>query len=500
MAVSKRRISQRCRKTEDADIPSDNEEEGIRFDPNKKVLRARRRNERGSTAKVSLIGNEPPRYSMEQKLKGLNHSFIQSVTLAYNKDNTYNFSSISSQYAKYREEIVEREETKGTSLLNTTQRQNMADILRAGLGQTTASKPVMDQEQMKKAEFILGQHGAIGAGLFGAAALNRQKEEEKAALDVFQTEKKQETPNTPLETQKRSESLPSSPKKVAQNEDTHKAESADEVNSREVKEAKGETKGETKEVVSEPTELAPEKSEKQKTPGSPKKDAHQKKAHKEAHKDAHQKEAHKEEVKNVSKDSQHKKTHKEEVNKETTKETKDSHSKEVTKDSHQKEVNNKDSHKKEVTNKDSHKNNVKEVNKDSHPKESYPKESQSKEVNKEETVKPGAKTKSNSLFDMTCKVFVRNTSRFEDLGFHRVAVKEVQGKRTIIVYDNKKKKETEMISVSLDKTSIQSDKSRKEFAFVEPSSTLLYKIKLATLEDATALRSACNSQNIPDAK
>ncbi|KAI5163589.1 hypothetical protein NEAUS04_1683, partial [Nematocida ausubeli] len=109
MAVSKRRISQKCRKTEDTDIPSDNEEEGIRFDPNKKVLRARRRNERGPTAKVSLIGSEPPRYSMDQKLKGLNHSFIQSVTLAYNKDNTYNFSSISSQYTKYREEIVERE-------------------------------------------------------------------------------------------------------------------------------------------------------------------------------------------------------------------------------------------------------------------------------------------------------------------------------------------------------------------------------------------------------
>ncbi|KAI5139815.1 hypothetical protein NEAUS06_2646, partial [Nematocida ausubeli] len=54
--------------------------------------------------------------------------------------------------------------------------------------------------------------------------------------------------------------------------------------------------------------------------------------------------------------------------------------------------------------------------------------------------------------------------------------------------------------VSLDKTSIQSDRSRKELAFVEPSSTLLYKIKLATLEDATALRRACNSENISSTK
>ncbi|EHY64588.1 hypothetical protein NERG_02398 [Nematocida ausubeli] len=444
MAVSKRRISQKCRKTEDTDIPSDNEEEGIRFDPNKKVLRARRRNERGPAAKVSLIGSEPPRYSMDQKLKGLNHSFIQSVTLAYNKDNTYNFSSISSQYTKYREEIVEREGVQGTSLLNTTQRQNMADILRAGLGQTTPSKPPMDQDQMKKAEFILGQHGSIGAGLFGAAALNRQKEEERAALDVSQTEKKQETA-------KRSESMPSSPKKVAQKEDTHKAESADEVNSREPKgENSREAKGETDEKNSrEADELAPGKSEKQKTPGSPKKDVHHKEAHhKKVSKESH-KEAHKEVSKEATKDS---------------KETKNSHSK----DSHHKEVKTKDSHQKEVS--------------------------------KDETVKSGDKTKSTSLFDMTCKVFVRNTSRFEDLGFHRVAVKEVQGKRTIIVYDNKKKKETEMISVSLDKTSIQSDRSRKELAFVEPSSTLLYKIKLATLEDATALRRACNSENTSSTK
>ncbi|KAI5136836.1 hypothetical protein NEAUS04_0949 [Nematocida ausubeli] len=476
MAVSKRRISQKCRKTEDTDIPSDNEEEGIRFDPNKKVLRARRRNERGPTAKVSLIGSEPPRYSMDQKLKGLNHSFIQSVTLAYNKDNTYNFSSISSQYTKYREEIVEREGVHGTSLLNTTQRQNMADILRAGLGQTTPSKPPMDQDQMKKAEFILGQHGSIGAGLFGAAALNRQKEEERAALDVSQTEKKQETA-------KRSESMPSSPKKVAQKEDTHKAESADEVNLREPKEtreSKGETKGET---VSEPTELAPGKSEKQKTPSSPKKDVHQKEAHKEEVKElksAKSKEAH---TKEVNKDSHHKEAHKDT--------TKGVNSKETTKDSHSKEVS-KETTKDSKETKNSH-------SKDPHQKEVKTKDSHSKEVSNE-SVKSGDKTKSNSLFDMTCKVFVRNTSRFEDLGFHRVAVKEVQGKRTIIVYDNKKKKETEMISVSLDKTSIQSDRSRKELAFVEPSSTLLYKIKLATLEDATALRRACNSENTSSTK
>ncbi|EHY65489.1 hypothetical protein NERG_01096 [Nematocida ausubeli] len=228
--ASKRRIPQKCRKTEDIDIPSDNEQEGVQFNPNKKVLRAKRRSEKEPAAKVNLTGCVGPNYTLAEKLDSLNYSFIRSVTLAYEKDGAYNFSSIAIQYAKYREEIVEREEARNKSLLNRAQEQDPVDIPKADLEQSIKVEPVIDQSQMKQTEPIPEQNKAIET-----ATLDKQKEEEKANLGILQTEEKQEEIIIPQEPTIKSESMSNSPKKEAQIEEAHTTKSADEENSKEEK-------------------------------------------------------------------------------------------------------------------------------------------------------------------------------------------------------------------------------------------------------------------------
>ncbi|KAI5159266.1 hypothetical protein NEAUS03_0151 [Nematocida ausubeli] len=225
--ASKRRIPQKCRKTEDIYIPSEKEEEAVQFNPNKKVLRAKRRSEKEPAAKVNLIGCVGPNYTLAQKLDSLNYSFIRSVTLAYEKDGAYNFSSIAIQYAKYREEIVEREEARNKSLLNRAQEQDLVDIPKADIEQSIKVKPI-DQSQIKQTEKILEQNRAIET-----ATLDKQKEEKKANLDILQIEEKQEEMITPQEPAKKSESISSFSKKEAKKEEAHTTESADEENSKE---------------------------------------------------------------------------------------------------------------------------------------------------------------------------------------------------------------------------------------------------------------------------
>ncbi|KAI5129990.1 hypothetical protein NEPAR08_1809 [Nematocida parisii] len=426
MAVSKRRISQKCRKSADDECPSSAEEE-IRFDPNKKILRAKRRNERAPGPRASLFGKPAAKqYTTEQKLKGLNQSFIESVSKAYNIDNTYNFTEISNEYTTYREGIVgSSEHSKNTTPLSSEQKKDISNILRAGLGSSAQAPAQPDESQMKMAQFILGQHGGANNNLFGSIGggntsglFGMNNNESPMNSGLLNSETNRMGTNQPqgvkMEITEKSEDLPI--------EKEH----------RKIKEVKDQTKT-TKEVKEEA------------------------KAAKNAKANSHA------------------------ADKKSSLSTSEKADNEDIK------------HPSEANNKKEGKHSKKIETPTSHKKEESPKKREDSKNEKSVQSSSAPSASPEALFDLTCKVFARKTTRFEDLGFHRVVVRVIDGERNIVVYDNnKKKKETEMLSVSLNKSSIQSDKSRKELAFVDPSSTLLYKIKLATHEDADKLRNACN--------
>ncbi|KAI5189230.1 hypothetical protein NEMIN01_0396 [Nematocida minor] len=390
MAVSKRRITQKCRKTvEEEDLSEP--EEAIRFDPNKKILRAKRRNERPNGPRVSLLGNNnkiSPIFTEDQKKKGLNQSFIESVSKAYKIDNRYNFADLFTQYSAYRGEIEQRSEQKEQKPELIKGPIDLSTILRSGLSGAQPSP------QQQTTQFILSQHPPM-----------------TASSTLF-------APHTPSE--KRTE-------ETAKNEKAHSAQNENK------KEA--EEKSKNKIAADKGDDKPQEKKEKEK------------------------------EVNEDIKDSK----------KKEAKDIKKEESKDIKKDTVKAEASVKQTHPKEQEDKEE----IKPATLKKEMKE-----------DKKETKEDKSASESDVLFDLNCKIFLRKTSKFDDIGFHRVVVHKKNSEKYITIYN----RNTEIISVSVNKSSIRSEPGTKELAFVDPSTTSLYKIKLATVKDSNSLRAACNKK------
>lgn len=363
MAVSKRRIAQQSKHSEEVEVEGEDKEE-IRFNRDKKILKARRKHERPDRPKVSLLGNGKTLYSQDQQLKGLNQSFIEGVDKAYSIDNTYNFNSLFSQYNTYRDGIVGHTPQRPGLV---SQPLSVPEILRIGLPE---KEPQSDQqkEQQQKANFILGQHISLpnekSQNLFGEKIETNSEVKNMTGTSSTNNETK-EKPVTDQnhvinETAKKGKKKP---------------ESTDE---------KKKSDKPLEEVKTE--NLADEKVNDNETPKK-------------------------------------RKQRSEPIN------------------------------------------------------------------NKIEKEDPKEETEESTLFNMKCKVFVRKTNTFEDLGFHKVSVHLRNKERVISIFDENA--QNEILSIPLDKSSVRPYRSKKEMAFVDPDTTLLYKVKLATAEDADQLIFAC---------
>lgn len=98
------------------------------------------------------------------------------------------------------------------------------------------------------------------------------------------------------------------------------------------------------------------------------------------------------------------------------------------------------------------------------------------------------------IFSVSCKVFSRKVKKFEDLGFHKVlVVTGAAGKKKEKILQLEKN-DAIISSVPVRHASIRSPTRTKELAFVDPVNSLVYKVKLASLRDAGALRKACGME------
>lgn len=157
MAVGKRRIEQKNRLTADEETPAEETEE-IEFDRTKKILKARRRNDRPVNNRVSLIKKEEKKeeFTEDQKRKGLNQSFIESINRAYERDNTYNFTEIFRQYEKYQESIkLPNKESQVNQAQQTAQTGKIAQTSQFGLfgmGKPVQTEPASYPEKINPSE------------------------------------------------------------------------------------------------------------------------------------------------------------------------------------------------------------------------------------------------------------------------------------------------------------------------------------------------------------
>ena len=88
---------------------------------------------------------------------------------------------------------------------------------------------------------------------------------------------------------------------------------------------------------------------------------------------------------------------------------------------------------------------------------------------------------------MKCKVFIRKGKKFEAAGFFSVVVKNKEGTKVILIFDGNK----EILCSPVERSSIRSVPNSKEIVFVDATSTVLYKIKVADVKDTAAFREAC---------
>ncbi|KAI5184979.1 hypothetical protein NEHOM01_0530 [Nematocida homosporus] len=130
--TAKRRASRLLTKdNESAEEESPVEE--LRFNPNAKVLRARRRTD-PVVVKKGLFSGMTVFQTSDQKLKGLNTSFLQAANQAYTTNNTYDLNPLFTQYNTYRAEIEQKEKDRSTA----------ANIFQSGVrpGSTPISTPI----------------------------------------------------------------------------------------------------------------------------------------------------------------------------------------------------------------------------------------------------------------------------------------------------------------------------------------------------------------------
>ncbi|KAI5170797.1 hypothetical protein NEFER03_0256 [Nematocida sp. LUAm3] len=90
--------------------------EPLEKDPNAKILRARRRSEQPAEIKKGLFKKMPIFHTYEQRVKGLNESFLQAASMAHAHNNTYDMSSLFSQYEAHKKEISMKEEERKSSV------------------------------------------------------------------------------------------------------------------------------------------------------------------------------------------------------------------------------------------------------------------------------------------------------------------------------------------------------------------------------------------------
>jgi len=100
-----------------------------------------------------------------------------------------------------------------------------------------------------------------------------------------------------------------------------------------------------------------------------------------------------------------------------------------------------------------------------------------------------SRVKEEALFEARCKVYERKSRRFEDIGFHNVSVISEKGEKYLSILDGESGKI--FLKTSIDKSSARSQEHTKELAFVNADTSLLYKVKLATIQDADNLRKIC---------
>lgn len=459
MAMSKRRISQKCRMTADDDEQIAPEEE-IRFDPNKKILKARRRNERqGNSPRVSLLRDRAEVFTIEQKRKGLNQSFIEAIDKAYEKNNLYDLSQLFPQYTKHIEGIQgNKPEIKEKPVL-LNEPLDLSGILRADLpprhGFMQNKEPVQSNPA---AQFILNQH-------IKPIVDSKRPETEKPAdstisnsiSSIFSNSTSQSSKsNSNSNSKSNSNSISGDGMKLftdstgsitdnkpSANSSTNNTYNMDSVEPcATASDTNSEDKKDDKNIkVDRPLNSAIDNITKKSTASDDKL------------------------ADLIKLDKKH----------ENAPEIKNKHKSEDKKAS--------GSNESPVTEEDKQK--------DSHSTSRLSnKGTASKETEKD--VSPLKKIdRSDIIFKGNGKIFVRKTTRFDSIGFYQIVVHFIRKERFISIFSPTE----EIVSVPVNKSAVRSEAGSKELAFIDPSTTLLYKIKLATIKDSNSLRTACDKKD-----
>lgn len=112
MAGGMKRRAQKQLRRGDSDEEDQTETVPLRINPNAKIIRAKRRNEQSLPLEKGLFSGIQGSWTKEERLKGLNRSFIDAAKSAYEKNEVYNMAELFVQYEKYKKEIDTETESK----------------------------------------------------------------------------------------------------------------------------------------------------------------------------------------------------------------------------------------------------------------------------------------------------------------------------------------------------------------------------------------------------
>ncbi|KAI5181932.1 hypothetical protein NEOKW01_2082 [Nematocida sp. AWRm80] len=442
-AASKRKVRRHLdRDQEEEEDPS---VEPLRINPNKKILRARRRNTGGFSGGQATAQT----YTKEQALKGLNASFLKALTQAYEHNNIYDLSKVFHQYTGYRAEIESNEnnQSKGPEVFQSSV--DLKSFLKdLGTGQDTTQNNTKGEPMHNLSNSSIFKNSSI-SGLSSFNPVSNYSFGSSLNLEDNATGNTSKHPmdSTESNTNKTNVSQTSmntitkpdldNTQKSIHSQDNHSIGSisngpADSTTT--VTKEKTPPHTPLKEVEKQPihhthhTPNTQKTSNTQKTPNSPKRSS--------TSNDSSV--SKKSSIPNTPHSSKREKDHK---HKSEHKDKKDSDTPENHQKTHQK------------------------------PKDNH---SQSTKKNEE-------------LFNLSCKVFLRKGTKFADLGFYTVEVKEKDHKKTLLIH----KENSKLLSIDINHSSISSNPNPKEVTVIDTATKNIYKIKPSTNDASSALKSAC---------